>query len=94
YPKFIPTEDDILPVEEQPLPAIASPTTESPGYINESDTNEDPEDDPKEDPGKVKVGAQDPEHSQEMVGPEVQPEHMGHVVPWAVHRLSKILCRT
>nr|GEZ83706.1 putative reverse transcriptase domain-containing protein [Tanacetum cinerariifolium]GEZ83709.1 putative reverse transcriptase domain-containing protein [Tanacetum cinerariifolium] len=48
--KFIPTEDDILPVEEQPMPAIASPTTELPGYIDESDTNEDPEDDPKEDP--------------------------------------------
>nr|GEW32195.1 putative reverse transcriptase domain-containing protein [Tanacetum cinerariifolium] len=38
-------EDDILPAEEQPLPAAASPTAESPGYIDESD----PEDDPKED---------------------------------------------
>nr|GEV74778.1 ABC transporter A family member 7-like isoform X2 [Tanacetum cinerariifolium] len=34
----------------------------------------------------------DPKHGHEMVGPKVQPEHTGPVVPWAVHRLSKILC--
>nr|GEU49505.1 hypothetical protein [Tanacetum cinerariifolium] len=28
YPKFMPAEDDILPVKEEPLPATASPTTE------------------------------------------------------------------
>nr|GEW68823.1 putative reverse transcriptase domain-containing protein [Tanacetum cinerariifolium] len=49
YPEFMPAEDDILPTEEQPLPAAASPTTESPGYIDESDPEEDPEDDPEED---------------------------------------------
>nr|GEY70960.1 hypothetical protein [Tanacetum cinerariifolium] len=46
YPEFMPAEDDILPTEEQPLPAVASPTAESPSYIDESDL----EDDPKEDP--------------------------------------------
>ncbi|GJU39681.1 hypothetical protein Tco_1192638 [Tanacetum coccineum] len=35
---------------EQPLPAAASPTTESPGYILESDPEEDDEEDPEEDP--------------------------------------------
>nr|GEY64210.1 hypothetical protein [Tanacetum cinerariifolium] len=54
YPEFMPAEDDILPAKEQPLPAAASPTAESPGYIDESnpedDPEEDPEDDPKEDP--------------------------------------------
>ncbi|GJW80245.1 hypothetical protein Tco_0144220 [Tanacetum coccineum] len=40
YPEFLP-EDDVLPVEEQPLPVAASPTTESPGYIPESDPEED-----------------------------------------------------
>nr|GEU79987.1 hypothetical protein [Tanacetum cinerariifolium] len=39
------SEDDILPAEEQPLPATASPTTESPGYIDESDHKDDPEED-------------------------------------------------
>ncbi|GKE83215.1 hypothetical protein Tco_1553215 [Tanacetum coccineum] len=42
----MPLEDDVLPAEEQPLPAAASPTTESPGYIPESN----PEEDDKEDP--------------------------------------------
>nr|GEV31537.1 hypothetical protein [Tanacetum cinerariifolium] len=50
YPKFMPSKDDILPVEEEPLPAAASPTTESPGYIDESDPDEDPEEDPADYP--------------------------------------------
>nr|GEX66197.1 reverse transcriptase domain-containing protein [Tanacetum cinerariifolium] len=54
YPEFMPTEHDILLAEEQPLPTAASPTIESPGYIDESDpeddSEEEPEDDPKEDP--------------------------------------------
>ncbi|GJW12125.1 hypothetical protein Tco_1577952 [Tanacetum coccineum] len=49
YPEFL-LEDDALPVEEQPLPIVASPTTESPGYIPESDLEEDPEEDDEEDP--------------------------------------------
>nr|GEU55621.1 reverse transcriptase domain-containing protein [Tanacetum cinerariifolium] len=50
YPEFMPTEDDILPAEEQPLPTAASPTTKSPSYIDESDPKDDPKDDPDEDP--------------------------------------------
>ncbi|GJZ40716.1 putative reverse transcriptase domain-containing protein [Tanacetum coccineum] len=49
YPEFLP-EDDVLPAEEQPLPVAASPTTESPRYIPESDPEEDPEEDDEEDP--------------------------------------------
>nr|GFB52354.1 hypothetical protein [Tanacetum cinerariifolium] len=37
------------PIEDQPLPADASPTTLSPGYIVDSDPEKD-EKDPKEDP--------------------------------------------
>nr|GEY81566.1 reverse transcriptase domain-containing protein [Tanacetum cinerariifolium] len=37
------------PIEDQPLPANASPTALSSGYINDSDPKED-EEDPKEDP--------------------------------------------
>nr|GFA69128.1 hypothetical protein [Tanacetum cinerariifolium] len=33
-----------------PLPAAASPTAESPGYILESDSEEDDDEDPEEDP--------------------------------------------
>ncbi|GJY91074.1 hypothetical protein Tco_0506270, partial [Tanacetum coccineum] len=38
----------ILPAEEQPLPAAASPTADLPGYVPESDPEEDIED-PEED---------------------------------------------
>ncbi|GKB52961.1 hypothetical protein Tco_0903714, partial [Tanacetum coccineum] len=46
----MPPQDDVLPAEEQPLPAAVSPTTNSPGYIPESDPEEDPEEDDEEDP--------------------------------------------
>ncbi|GKD83209.1 hypothetical protein Tco_1350048, partial [Tanacetum coccineum] len=42
----------VFPVEEQPLPLVDSPTTESPGYVAKSDPEEDPveyEDDETED---------------------------------------------
>nr|GFA64316.1 hypothetical protein [Tanacetum cinerariifolium] len=37
------------PSPDYPLPAAASPTAESPGYIDESDPEDDPEEDPEED---------------------------------------------
>ncbi|GJW28770.1 hypothetical protein Tco_0045645 [Tanacetum coccineum] len=46
YPEFMPLEDEVFPVEEQPLPAAVSPTTDLPGYIANSDSEEDPEEDP------------------------------------------------
>ncbi|GJV95822.1 hypothetical protein Tco_1547399 [Tanacetum coccineum] len=49
YPEFMPPEDEVFPAEEQPLPVAVSPTTDSPGYIAESDPKED-EKDPEEDP--------------------------------------------
>ncbi|GKF70445.1 hypothetical protein Tco_0203502, partial [Tanacetum coccineum] len=33
YPEFMPPEDEVLLGEEQPLPAAASPTANSPGYV-------------------------------------------------------------
>ncbi|GKD87262.1 hypothetical protein Tco_1358416, partial [Tanacetum coccineum] len=40
----IPLEDEhVFSVEEQPLPPVDSPTTESPGYVAESDPEKDPE---------------------------------------------------
>ncbi|GKC32588.1 hypothetical protein Tco_1039882, partial [Tanacetum coccineum] len=49
YLEFMPPEDEILPVEEQPLPAADSPTADSPGYIPESDPEGDLEEDDDED---------------------------------------------
>ncbi|GJV45394.1 hypothetical protein Tco_1429930, partial [Tanacetum coccineum] len=44
YPEYIPLEDEHeFPVEEQPLPPVDSPIAESPGYVVESDPEEDPE---------------------------------------------------
>ncbi|GKF44684.1 hypothetical protein Tco_0131236, partial [Tanacetum coccineum] len=50
YSEFlVPSDNDIL-IEYQPLPADASRTALSPGYIANSDLNEDLEVDPKDDP--------------------------------------------
>nr|GFB39368.1 hypothetical protein [Tanacetum cinerariifolium] len=45
-----PNYEDVLSAEEQPLPAAVSPTTDSPGYIANSDPEEDRKEDPEEDP--------------------------------------------
>ncbi|GJU85178.1 hypothetical protein Tco_1292724, partial [Tanacetum coccineum] len=46
YLEFMPPEDEVFPAKEQPLPSSASPTTDSPGYVPKSDSEEDPEEDP------------------------------------------------
>ncbi|GKG13860.1 hypothetical protein Tco_0350820, partial [Tanacetum coccineum] len=45
YLEFMPPEDEILSAEEQPLP-----TADSPSYVPELDSKEDPEEDDDEDP--------------------------------------------
>nr|GEW20609.1 hypothetical protein [Tanacetum cinerariifolium] len=42
YLEYLPLADDVLPVEEQPLPATVSPTVESPGYITDSEPEMEP----------------------------------------------------
>ncbi|GKC22098.1 hypothetical protein Tco_1024248, partial [Tanacetum coccineum] len=54
-PDYIPgpEEDEILSAKEQPLPVATLPTANSPGYVPESDLEEEPEEDdkdPEEDP--------------------------------------------
>nr|GEW04256.1 hypothetical protein [Tanacetum cinerariifolium] len=72
YPEYIPLEDEVFLAEEQPLPAAASPTTDSPGYIPESDLDEDPEgdddEDPKEDPADYPADHDDEEKEEEPFG--------------------------
>ncbi|GJR18549.1 hypothetical protein Tco_0967076 [Tanacetum coccineum] len=43
YPEYLAPSDDEIPVEDQPLPADASPTALSPGYVVDSDPEEDPQ---------------------------------------------------
>ncbi|GKE08896.1 hypothetical protein Tco_1412447, partial [Tanacetum coccineum] len=49
YPEYVAPSDDEIPVEDQPLPTDASPTALSPGYVVDTDLEEDPEEDPEED---------------------------------------------
>ncbi|GKB76623.1 hypothetical protein Tco_0943518 [Tanacetum coccineum] len=44
YPEYMPPEDEVFLTEEQPLPAAVSPTIDLPGYIADSDPEEDPTD--------------------------------------------------
>ncbi|GJY27224.1 hypothetical protein Tco_0401950, partial [Tanacetum coccineum] len=68
YPEYIPPEDDVLPAEEQPLPVAASPTTESRGYIPESDPEEEDEEDPEEDPADYPTDRGDDRDDEESSG--------------------------
>nr|GEW23594.1 retrovirus-related Pol polyprotein from transposon TNT 1-94 [Tanacetum cinerariifolium] len=49
YPEYLPPADDVLPAEEQPLPAAVSPTAESPGYITDSKPEMEPEEEDGDD---------------------------------------------
>ncbi|GKF65172.1 hypothetical protein Tco_0191689, partial [Tanacetum coccineum] len=64
YPEYIPQEDEILPAEEQPLPSAASPTTDLPGYVPESNPEEDDED-PEEDPADYPADRDDDDEEDE-----------------------------
>nr|GEZ22852.1 putative reverse transcriptase domain-containing protein [Tanacetum cinerariifolium] len=47
--EYLPPADDMLPAEEQPLPAAVSPTAESPGYITKSEPEMEPEENDEDD---------------------------------------------
>nr|GEX41641.1 putative reverse transcriptase domain-containing protein [Tanacetum cinerariifolium] len=49
YPEYLPPADDVFATEEQPLPAAVSPTTESPGYIVDSEPEMDPKEEDRDD---------------------------------------------
>ncbi|GKA07896.1 hypothetical protein Tco_0687120 [Tanacetum coccineum] len=55
YPEYMLLEDEILLAEEQPLPAAASPTADSTGYVPESDPEANDDEDPEEDPADYPV---------------------------------------
>ncbi|GKB45602.1 hypothetical protein Tco_0896355 [Tanacetum coccineum] len=85
YPKYIPQEDEILPAKEQPLPAVASPTADSPGYVPESDPKEEPEEDnedPEEDPADYPADRDNDDEEEE----EEHPASADSVPP--VHRMT------
>ncbi|GKE05769.1 hypothetical protein Tco_1397787, partial [Tanacetum coccineum] len=83
YPEYIPHKDEILPAEEQPLPATASPTADSPGYVPKSDLEEDDED-PEEDPADYPANRDDDDEDE-----DEEEEHLAlaNSVP-PVHRMT------
>ncbi|GJV89813.1 hypothetical protein Tco_1533751 [Tanacetum coccineum] len=65
---FVPPTDDVLPAEEQPLPATVSPIADSRSYITEFDPKEDLEEDdkdPEEDPADYPNERDDDEEEEE-----------------------------
>ncbi|GKG53133.1 hypothetical protein Tco_0552401, partial [Tanacetum coccineum] len=78
YPEYILQEDEILPVEEQPLPAAASPTADLPGYVPESDPEEELEEDDEdseEDPADYPADRDDDEEEEEDEDEDEEEEH-------------------
>ncbi|GKG43290.1 hypothetical protein Tco_0479974, partial [Tanacetum coccineum] len=87
YPEYIPQEDEILPAKEQPLPAVASPTADPPGYVPESDPEEKPEEDdedPEEDPADYPADRDDDDDGE---GEEEEHPALADSVP-LVHRIT------
>ncbi|GKG40859.1 hypothetical protein Tco_0470071, partial [Tanacetum coccineum] len=88
YPKYIPQEDEIPSAEEQPLPAAASPTADSPGYVHEFDPEEELEEDdedPEEDPADYPADRDDDEDEDEDEEEEEEHPALADFVP-PVHR--------
>ncbi|GJS23957.1 hypothetical protein Tco_0452589 [Tanacetum coccineum] len=48
YPEYLVPSEDEAPIEDQPLPADASPIALSPGYVPDTDPKEDPKEDSEE----------------------------------------------
>ncbi|GKF59247.1 hypothetical protein Tco_0176033, partial [Tanacetum coccineum] len=80
YLEFMPPEDDVFLAEEQPLPAAVSPTTDSPGYIADSDLKEDEEEYPKEDPADYLADRGDDDDDVEEEDEEEEEEHLAPAV--------------
>ncbi|GKE18967.1 hypothetical protein Tco_1426544 [Tanacetum coccineum] len=63
YPEYLAPSDAEAPLEDQPLLADASPTALSPGYVANSDPDEDLKEDPEEDHADYLVDRVDDEPS-------------------------------
>ncbi|GJV66474.1 putative reverse transcriptase domain-containing protein [Tanacetum coccineum] len=74
--KPIVPSDDEVPIEDQPLPADASPTILSPGYVVDFDLEKDPEEDLEEDLADYPAdgGDDDDEEEEEVVVEESSEE--------------------
>ncbi|GJV69826.1 hypothetical protein Tco_1485335 [Tanacetum coccineum] len=95
YPEYVAPSDDEVPIEEQPLPADASPTALSLGYVANFDpSEEDPKVDPEEDPADYPVDGgdydDDKEEEDEEEASEEDEEEEEHLAPVDSTTLSAI----
>ncbi|GJW87808.1 hypothetical protein Tco_0163148 [Tanacetum coccineum] len=74
YPEYLAPSNDEIPMEDQPLPDDASPIALSPGYMADSDLEED-EEDPKEDPADSPTDGGDNDDD------DVKEEEEEHLAP-------------
>nr|GEW74101.1 retrovirus-related Pol polyprotein from transposon 17.6 [Tanacetum cinerariifolium] len=65
YLEYVAPSDDEVPIEDQPLPTDASPTTLSPGYVADSYLDEDPEKDPEDDLADYPADGRDDDDKEE-----------------------------
>nr|GFA22554.1 hypothetical protein [Tanacetum cinerariifolium] len=81
YPEYLPPADDVLPAEEQLLPAAISPTAESPGYITESEPEMEPEEENGDDEKSEEDDADDEDEEESSDSEEEEEEHLAPTVP-------------
>ncbi|GKC82793.1 hypothetical protein Tco_1138510 [Tanacetum coccineum] len=66
YPEYLVPSEDEAPIKDQPLPADASPTALSLGYVADFDPSEvDPKEDPEEDPADYPTDGGDDDDDEE-----------------------------
>ncbi|GJY35194.1 hypothetical protein Tco_0420572 [Tanacetum coccineum] len=82
YLEYLALSEDDIPIEYQPLPVDASPTTLSPGYIVDSTPKEDPKDDPKEDPADYPADGGDKEEEDESFEDDADDEDEEEADMW------------
>ncbi|GJW78112.1 hypothetical protein Tco_0139794 [Tanacetum coccineum] len=67
--------DEVFPAEEQPLPTAVSPTADSPGYVPESDSEEDLEEDPADGDDEDESSDDDEDDDVDIEGDKEEEEH-------------------
>ncbi|GKE81769.1 hypothetical protein Tco_1551769, partial [Tanacetum coccineum] len=76
--------DEVFPAEEQPLPVAASPTADSPGYVPESNSKEDPVDGGDDGDDEDELSDDDEDDDVDIEEDEEEEEHPAPVDSTAV----------
>ncbi|GKC53179.1 hypothetical protein Tco_1075924 [Tanacetum coccineum] len=77
YSEYLVPSNDEVPIEDQPLPADASPTALSPGYVADFDpSEEDPDEDPAEYPADREDNDDDDDDDYDDDEEEEEEEHL------------------